>query len=262
MSGGNPNYGNQEAQPMMQEQGFAGGPGGAPPGGVPKNKSASIMTLVWFAAALCIIVAGLFGAIILLFEFELLDFIAQMYILLFGIILAVLDTPVMLNHPIVAEVQLGVSRQFNLLTRVTGKGVTYLFVGSLIWASWLNNMVEGFTIFIAVVIGLVVCAVGIFSTMVGLKKSNDINLVRMHFKKDGPQMVNQAIEANYARYAKSSRYGLLAPEFGKMVFDIKGAPIEVADTQIVYNALSSAPTKEFLSQEDLVNWANGNFVLL
>merc|ERR1740130_256880 len=134
------------------------------------------MTLVWFAAACCIILGGFLGALILLFQFELIDFIEQMYILLFGIVLAILDTPVMGNHGLVLEVQQTVARQCNLLTRVTGKGVVYLFVGSLIWASWLNNMVTGFSIFIAVIFGIVVCAVGVFSTMVGIKKSYDINL--------------------------------------------------------------------------------------
>eukprot|EP00747_Dinoflagellata_sp_TGD_P166681 gnl/TRDRNA2_/TRDRNA2_189842_c0_seq1.p1 gnl/TRDRNA2_/TRDRNA2_189842_c0~~gnl/TRDRNA2_/TRDRNA2_189842_c0_seq1.p1 ORF type:complete len:262 (+),score=44.28 gnl/TRDRNA2_/TRDRNA2_189842_c0_seq1:107-892(+) len=257
--GNMPMGGNPEQQPMM-EQGYAGQPGGGPQK-MPAATTSS-MNLMWFGAACCVMVGGFLGCFILLFQFQLIDTICQVYIFFFGGVLAVLETPFFKAIKIVPDLQRAIHNQCHALTRVTGKGICFLFVGSLLWASWFNNMSTGFAETIAVLLGLVICGVGIFSTLVGVKKSYDINTVRIHFKKDGPQMVPQAVDAIYQRYAQVSQYGLTPAEFGTMVRDIRGSAFESADLNLIYNALSGHPRKDFISRDDLYSWANGSFVLL
>merc|ERR1719464_1078351 len=91
------------------------------------------MNLVFFAGACCLILGSFVGFLVSFFRFELdllTDVIEMAYIFMFGVILAVLDTPFFKTIKAMGDFKMYIGKYVNILTRVTGKGLAFLFLGS------------------------------------------------------------------------------------------------------------------------------------
>jgi len=265
MQGG---YGNNPNQ--MQ---YPGGHGAPPPGGVPqaapgaypggpappgtRMSSTNPMNLIWFAAACSVMIGASISCITLLFSLEWVDALEMAYLFFFGMLLAVLDTPLFNNVQFVSDLRTGIGKYIAVLQRVTGKGATYIFLGCALWSSMYANVEGGVMLFLAVLIGLFVLFVGSFSMAIAILKSRNLNLVRLELRKEPMGMKHM-----YDIHAKMNPMaGLTQEEFKNMTPHARGVAFETPDIKLIFNALSSNPRRDVISSDDLAAWVQGSHMV-
>lgn len=189
-----------------------------------------------------------------LFSLEWIDALEMSYLFLFGFLLAVLDTPLFNQVQVVSELSAAIGKYVAVLQRVTGKGCAYIFLGCALWSSMFANVEGGFLLFLAVLIGLFVVFVGVFSLVVAILKSRNLNLVRLELRKE-PMSLKQM----YDMHAKMNpTAGITMEEFKKMTPYARGVSFEQGDIKLIFIALSSNPRRDVISLEDLTAWVNGS----
>lgn len=133
--------------------------------------------MAFFLGACATIAGGVFGVLDLAFlEFAPFDLINEIYLLMFGLMMLIIDFPV--PHPKVYEWKLSVYKYFLFMTRFTGRGVWYLFLGTMIVASLWDLSINPFLGFI---LGGYVVLLGVASIGYGFSKSMRLEKVRSAF---------------------------------------------------------------------------------
>jgi len=216
------------------------------------------MNLMWFAAACCVMLGSFISFMSELFSLQWIDALEMGYLFIFGLLLAVLDTPLFNQVAIVSEMRTGIGKYIALLQRITGKGAAYIFLGCALWSSMFANLEDsGFLLFLAVLIGLFVVCIGVFSVAIAVLKSRNLNLVRLELRKE-PMSLKQM----YDMYAKMNpTAGITQEEFKKMTQYARGVAFEHSDIKLIFNALSSNPRRDVITLEDLTGWVNGNMMV-
>lgn len=248
----------QGQYPMNAAQGmpYSPNPGGAP--GYTKMSSTNPMNLIWFAAACFVMIGSMLSMVSEIFSLEWVDALEMGYLFIFGLLLAVLDTPLFNQVAIVSELRLAIGKYIAVLQRVTGKGCTYIFLGCALWSSMFANIEGGFLLFLAVIICLFVVIIGVFSVAIAVLKSRNLDLVRRELRKE-PSSLKQM----YDMHAKMNpTSGITQEEFKKMTPYARGVSFEQGDIKLIFNALSTHPRREMISLDDLTAWVNGGMVFI
>jgi len=215
------------------------------------------MNLIWFAAACSVMIGSIISCVALLFSLEWVDALEMAYLFLFGMLLAVLDTPLFHQVAIVSEMRTAIGKYIAVLQRVTGKGAAYIFLGCALASSMYANIEGGFMLFLAVLIGLFVVFIGCFSLAIAILKSRNLNLVRLELRKE-PMSLQQM----YQMHAKMNpTAGITQEEFKKMTPYARGVSFESPDIKLIFNALSSNPKRDTISLDDLNAWVHGNHMI-
>jgi len=215
------------------------------------------MNLIWFAAACSVMIGSLISCVALLFYLEWVDALEMAYLFMFGMLLAILDTPLFNQTHGVSELRTAIGKYIAVLQRVTGKGAAYIFLGCALWSSMFANFEGGVMLFLAVLIGLFVVLIGGFSLAIAILKSRNLNLVRMELRKE-PMSLKQM----YDMHAKMNPMaGITQEEFKKMTPYARGVSFEAPDIKLIFNALSSNPRRDVISLDDLTEWVNGNHMV-
>lgn len=237
---------------------------GAYPGPLPNTAGKTTVNqltsfnLIWFSAACCVMLGAFISFLSEFFTGQWADALEMLYFLVFGILMATLDTPILSQHEQIQNLRISIAKYIAVLQRVTGKGIAYIFLGSALTSSMWANLEGGFMIFLTVLIGFFIVAVGFFSLVVAVVKSRNLNLVRVELQQDGSQSLPQL----YERYAKLSPHnGLTQEEFKALTPQARGVSFEAADIKLIFNALSSYPKRDFISREDLQNWVHGDMMV-
>jgi len=247
----------EESQGLMSNQGFGQSPydqrQGAP-------RPPSILNGIWFGADVLVIICALIGVVFLFISLQFIDVLEFMYLLFFAILLAILDTPLFSNVKIVPDLRDQITRYVNILKRVTGRGVVYIFLGSTLWAGMWANLTSTLLLVITALLSLPVLIVGLGSILIGVIKSYNFERVKMALKTGGP---GQGPDAMYQSHAKMQAHiGMTKEEFIMMARSIKGMVLTNEDVTLYFNAMSSNPNRNFLSREDLQRWVSGGMVFL
>lgn len=236
------------------------------------------MSDVFFAAACCIVLGSTIGGICLFFNFEVVDWMQMSYLMIFGLILAVLDTPWLRTIKLLMDAKMYISKYLQFVTRVTFRGVTLIFLSSALFLAMWDNLTGAFLMFLAVVLCLFPTLVGMGSVVIGLLKSSKLEKAR--------RQLELVIDQRYDEFAQTYRGahgGLTMDEFNMMTHNSGGFKFEKLDLKLIFNALSSNPTwrvqmtnsqsqggyanpnhaDEFkLTKQDLVDWCRGGMVFL
>jgi len=236
---------------MLNNQGGgrpAQGPGGA-------RGQALKMDLWWFAAACCVMFGGVIGTLDLLFtQFAPIDLIDEMYLVIFGGVMFVLDAP--LNFKMLISFKQDVHKYCKFLTRLTGRGVWYIFMGTMTFATLWENSIS---MFLAVVLGFFVFGVGVASTTIGVVKSRKLEKVRLNVYQHKQQGGLAQLFQQHAR--NSPTMGLTQSEFNDMCSTLRGVSFSPDELAAIFNALTSGRV-EYLSQQDLSDWTVGSITWL
>merc|ERR1719337_512246 len=72
---------------------------------------------------------------IITFAWEPAGFVTVLFQLFFGLLMVVLDFPIPHPSPMLANVRAHIYKFFLFLTRFTGRGLWYLFLGTMIFAT-------------------------------------------------------------------------------------------------------------------------------
>lgn len=233
---------------------------GSSPGAAPKFAAAYVYpwSFMWFGAAFCVMVGSMISFLDLVFSLEWVDALEMAYLFFFGVLLAIVDTPLFTQVMVVTSIRQTCNRFVAILTRVTGKGIVYMFLGCTLWSSMFSNLEGGFLLFLAFFLGGVIFLVGLVSIGLGVMKSRTLNTLRQEFKKDGNQL--QQMYTTHARL--NPQTGLTPEEFNRMAPYARGVQFEGTDLKFIFGALSTAPARDFISLQDLFDWVNGPFVLI
>lgn len=235
------------------------------------------MNLVFFAAACCVMVGSFIGGIFLFFSFELVDFLGTCYLFLFGAILAVLDTPFFKTMKAMSDFKAYIGKYIEFLTRVTFKGITFMFLGSYLFATMWDNLEGGFLLFLSVVVSLTPFAVGMVAVVIGIMKSQKLEKARRHLEMS-------SIEQRYDMWAQTYRgpHGGLTPgEFNNMTMENGGFKWEEPDLKLIFQALVKNPAWKMnataaqtnaggqmaaeepkIPKDDLMDWVKGGITFL
>jgi len=146
-----------------------------------QRKFAMGWKLAFFIGACCAIAAGVVGVIDLaLLAFAPFDLVNEIYLLIFGLMMLIIDFPV--PHPKASEYKLTIYKYFLFMTRFTGRGIWYLFLGTMIVASLWDLAISPFLGFI---LGGYVVLLGCASIFYGVSKSMKLERVRSAMLKRG-----------------------------------------------------------------------------
>lgn len=219
--------------------------------------SANPMNLMWFAAACSVMIGSFISCIVLIFSLEWVDAVEMFYLFTFGLLLAVLDSPLFTGFNIVKELRDAIGKYIAVLQRVTGKGTAFIFLGCALWSSMFANIEGTFMLVLACLIGGLVVLVGAFSVVIAIAKSRNLNLVRLELRKE-PMSLKQMFDM----HAKMNPMaGITQEEFKKMTPYARGVSFEAPDVKLIFNALSSNPRRDVISLDDLTAWVNGNHMV-
>jgi len=212
---------------------------------------------MWFGAANCVMIGALISFINEVFSLEWVDALEMAYMFLGGLLMATVDTPLFTGFNCVNTVRHGVNRFLALLTRVTGKGVVFCFFGCTLWSSMFANLEGGFLLVLACLLGVFIFLTGIISVLLGAMKSRNLNAVRLELLK------HENVQQMYDAHAKTRpEVGLTCEEFNKMSPYLRGVQFEGSDLKFIFNALSSDPSRQFLSMHDMTEWVQGGWICI
>merc|ERR1719163_1835917 len=129
-----------------------------------------------------------------------------------GLLLATVDTPLFTSIHFVTHIRQACNRFLAIVTRVTGKGIVYMFLGCTLWSSMWTNLEGGLLLFLAFFLGIFIFFTGVVSVLLGIIKSRNLNIVRNELKKDGMNLQQQ-----YDQFARiNPNTGLTPEEFERM----------------------------------------------
>lgn len=227
---------------------------------------------VFFAASMCIVVGSLVGGFALFFSLEPVDFIQMSYFLMFGLMLAVLDTPFLHGSKPLMDAKMYIGKYVQFATRLTGKGITLIFLGSALFMTMWDNLEGGIMMFLSVVLCLTPGVVGIYGVVVGLLKSSKLDKARRQV-----QMVIDQRFDYFAHTRGGPSGGLNMTEFNSLTMENGGFKFDPSDLRLIFNALISNPSwrgynaqhatgnmpeEPRIPKQDLLDWCAGGMVLL
>lgn len=261
----------------MSPPGGMGGPGGQPPmggmggpgmggpggGGGQVNDMVSKMMeqgkkfpmtwkLLFFVAACCVTAAGVIGTLAFAFTtiqpFGLLD---QIYLLIFGLFMVVVDCP--FPHPQIKAAKLVIYKYFLFMTRFSGRGLWYLFLGCMSFGClWDNNISPLLGFFI----GGYVVGLGGASTFFGIQKSLKLDKVR---KAVASQMASRG--GGVEVFVPPN--GMTAQMFNEMSHSHTNISFTDEELEYIMNALSATVKADaIISREEFAEWQRGRMTLM
>merc|ERR1719456_1194589 len=164
-------------------QAMPGMPGGMPQGmeaggqavhGIAKNMS---WKMLFFGAACCTLASAVISILYMVFTFAWapFSFTTVLFMLLFGFLMVVLDFPIPHPSPTLAHIRANIYKFFLFLTRFTGRGVWYLFLGTMIFATLFDLNISAF---FGICLGGYVGILGLVTLFFGIRLSQKLDVVR------------------------------------------------------------------------------------
>jgi hypothetical protein len=134
--------------------------------------------ILFFTASCCVLAAALISIVdlVVTFRWAPVSFTAQGFLLFFGILMFVLDFPVSHNSYTITSLQSHIYKFVLFMTRFTGRGLWYTFLGSMIFVALFDLKIS---LFFGVLLGGFVCVLGIVTTCYGVLLSRKLNSVRL-----------------------------------------------------------------------------------
>lgn len=198
------------------------------------------MTTAFFAAACLIVLNCFLGGWELIFNGSLVDWMNLCYICIAGMVLAICDTPFYPNFKFREDVKLFVCKYINILTRVTGKGATFIFLGSaLLSAMWANES-GGFVKFCAVIGNIFVIGLGGVTVVVGVMKSQKLLKAKtLLYNNNFETVYDQVMRKATGGQAPPPGAGMTSVQFKDMCQEYGGQVFEEMDIKGIWQALST-----------------------
>lgn len=209
--------------------------------------------IAFFVAACCVLAAAIITIIdlVLRFEFGPFNFINQIYLLVFGGLMFCLDIPIQSTGkgPAIADhiqkVRQHVYVFVLFMTRFTGRGVWYMFLGTMTFASlWDNNISP----FLGFFLGGYVIILGGVTTFKGFEKSRKLEMLR-----------KKLIEAHKGRQQQSEcpPSGMTQTMFKELAQKTTTIDFDWDDCNHIIHALSDNLGATKISKEKWDEWLFG-----
>jgi hypothetical protein len=129
---------------------------------------------LFFTCACCVVAAGGIATWSLFVSLDGgMDFIQQIYVLMSGITMFVLDCP--WPHNIADQIREVITKYLRFLTLFTGRGASYIFLATMSYAALHDNKISPF---LGYCLGGYIFLVGCASLVVGVKRTRALNMLR------------------------------------------------------------------------------------
>lgn len=211
----------------------AGG-GGQAVAGIAKNIS---WKLLFFIAACCVLAAAVIsiGAMIVEFEWAPFSMTTQLFLLVFGMLMIVLDFPIPHPNPYLAMVRFSIYKFLLFMTRFTGRGMWYLFLGTMIFVALFDLKIS---YFFGVCLSGYVGIVGLVTLIYGLQLSSKLDTVRKSLQ-------NAPTQAPYNGWSYTG--------FGDLALQVNGTKFSEDELIYIFNGLSFTPSNDGVITPDEYN---------
>ncbi|EER00465.1 conserved hypothetical protein [Perkinsus marinus ATCC 50983] len=244
-----------ENQPLMAARPYGEGmpaPMALGAGG-PSATTMYRLELAFFFAAFSTVLAGVASTLTTAFtEFAPFDLIDDIYLLVFGLIMLVVDAPV--KPKALQKYQAFVSRYVKFLTRLTGKGFWYIFLGIHVFiALWTNDVWP----IVGLVIGPGISLAGCAGAYVGMAKTRTLETVARKLATQSPEQLSLLYKNNALT---DQGEGLTAEEFNNIARNSVGIAFAPEDLKLILNALCEG--RRGITLRDLAIWLQGPRTLL
>lgn len=219
--------------------------------------------LAFFVAACLTTAAGVLSILsfVLSFTFDPLNIVNQVFLLAFGLVMMILDIPPVGNDKVLKV--LGTARRriyenFLFMTRFIGRGVWYLFLGTMVCMSLWELDVSPFLGFFFTAYIVILACVSIGFSVILSKKLDRIRMQFVNAKPHVPPM------------------GFTKPIFQNACKEKAGVELTDEDWVYIHNAVEFRPlghlgdgtdgnkgdAEEKISQESYEAWLRGGMVLV
>mmetsp|Transcript_1184 Transcript_1184/g.2315 ORF Transcript_1184/g.2315 Transcript_1184/m.2315 type:complete len:248 (+) Transcript_1184:61-804(+) len=207
---------------------------------------------LFFVAALCVLTAACLALVLDIFyiQFAPANFVSEVCLLAFGLLMLALDFPFLSSSSILAEVRHHIYKELLFMTRFTGRGLWYIFLGCLTWVALYDQSFGAFTSLFGALLALYSKIFGLVTALYGMYLSNKLNRVRKAIM-DGKKP------------PKCPTHGLNKQEFGEICHS--HGKVEFTDQQLgfVMSALSFEPGDgSAISPEEFNHWLEPGWMQL
>lgn len=244
------------------------------------GKPTTMIGMLFFAAACCVVAAALICGFFLLLGGQFPEFLMMSYLLVFGAIMAILDTPFFKQIKALLNLQMYIGKYVNILLRVTGKGLAFVFLSCTLFSGIWNSGDEDHTFMR--VLACLLCPppflAGVFGISVGLVKSKKLKNAQDTLKEmDMAGALEQRLD-QWAQTYRGERCAFTPLEYNKLCEDTTGIKWEDGDLKLIFDSLVSNPkwrqsmattqssgrqyTDAKIPKEDLLDWVRGGLVFL
>jgi len=236
--------------------------GGHPGGAMGFRREGGPLNLAFFIASVFIIIGAFFAALTLFANGSFVDFLNLTYMLLFGLTMAILDTPIWGTMKIVKELKANVGKYASFITRITGRGICFVFLGCANLSAMFANLDSvGMKIMAFILNGLVII-VGILAIVVGFNKSQKLKKMQWALKSGLLENVYAKYSTQYPESKNPTETGLTLPEFQRLATEQAPVKFEEMELKSVFIALCQNPAwrleggdcPEKLTKYDLMQW--------
>jgi len=233
----------------------------------------SCLGIVFFIAACSVMLSTVYGGFIMLVDAKLVETFEMVYLFTFSSFLVFLDTPFVVRTKGMYDLRMYIGKYIEILTRIMGKGVAFIFLGSVSFASLWSTAPSLFVGVPAASVALFSVGVGATAICLGVRKSRKLNRLRMALAQ------KDVLEKDFEKHAvalagRGPETGLLPDEFNCLSRE-HGMTWDTTDLQLIFNALVSNPSwrvirhqgaqTRFTSRvtfDDLSSWVSGGIVWL
>jgi len=204
--------------------------------GVAKNVSWKIM---FFAGACCVLASAVIAITALTFTFTFAPFSVTtiLFLLSFGLLMIVLDFPVPHPSPHLATIRMNIYKFMLFMTRFTGRGMWYLFLGTMIFVTLFDLKIS---YFFGIVLGGYTSILGIAALVYGIQLSRKLDGVRKELQ---------------FKPAECPHQGLTMQQFQTLAVQVSQTHFTDDELTYVFNGLSfTANNDGLISQDEYNTW--------
>eukprot|EP00930_Biecheleria_cincta_P049913 TRINITY_DN35117_c0_g1_i1.p1 TRINITY_DN35117_c0_g1~~TRINITY_DN35117_c0_g1_i1.p1 ORF type:complete len:262 (-),score=52.02 TRINITY_DN35117_c0_g1_i1:172-957(-) len=253
--GGVPGGGNMMGPSTMgghMEQGLVGGQAVS---GIEKTMK---WKLFFFAGACIVFATGVTTVLywILHFTWGPATFMSEIFLLVFGLLMMVLDFPVPHPNETLVAIRDHCYKFLLFMTRFMGRGMWYLFLATLVFGALWDTKINWF---FGATFSLYLILLGAGALAKGYFISTQLDKVRLALLRE------HDTGGNIEHYLSSSQKGLTKAQFKAMVENVTGEKDLFTDDDLDYviNALSFLPSSDgMVSREELLYWVRPGLMLM
>jgi len=223
---------------------------------MPENLAGQVNTIgknvtwriLFFTAAICVLVTSVIAFLCMLFSFVWAPFshLSVIFLLILSIVMIVLDAPLPQNDKL-DMVRVRVYKYLLFMTRFTGRGIWYAFLGTEVWVVLWDNDLVGWLKWLAIPLGVYPVLLGIGSGLYGLMLSRKLNSVRKAIMDHPPPP-----QCNERGFDKSA--------FSDLCMSANQTRFTDDELDYVINGLSFAARNDgVVSQEEYYRWISAGW---
>jgi hypothetical protein len=192
--------------------------------------------LLFFSASCGVLAAAVISMVNLVstFRWAPVSFVTQWFLLTFGILMFVLDFPLPHESQRINSLRSHIYKFMLFMTRFTGRGLWYTFLGSMIFAALYDLKIS---LFFGVFLGGYVGILGVVTTCYGALLSRKLDTVR------------QAVLASTAT-PECPTHGFSKQAFRELAQQVSEADFSDDELDYVLNGLSFSPNNDGVIMRD------------